>query len=46
MLNNAEAAQALLDAQADATARTEKKAFGPGTALALIDTIAIMGLGR
>ena len=33
MLNNAEVAQALLDAKADAAARTEKKAFGPGTAL-------------
>ena len=33
VLNNAEVAQALLDAKADASARTEKKAFGPGTAL-------------
>ena len=32
-LNNAEVAQALLDAKADAAARTEKKMFGPGTAL-------------
>ena len=33
VLNNAEVAQALLDAKADAAARTEKKVFGPGTAL-------------
>ncbi len=32
VLNNAEVAQALLDAKADASARTEKKAFGPGNA--------------
>ena len=33
VLNNPEVAQALLDAKADANARTEKKVFGPGTAL-------------
>ena len=33
VLNNAEVAQALLEAKADAAARTEKKAFGSGTAL-------------
>ena len=33
VLNSPEAAQARLDAKADAAARTEKKVFGPGTAL-------------
>ena len=31
--NNAEVAQARLEAKVDAAARTEKKMFGPGTAL-------------
>ena len=32
ILNNAEVAQALLDAKADPASRTEKKMFGPGQA--------------
>ena len=46
-MNNAEVAQALLDAKADPAARTEKKMFGPGTALQISvnhDRASVRGL--
>ena len=47
VLNNAEAARALLDAKADLAARTEKKMFGPGNAFEIAlkhDRAAVRGV--
>ncbi len=47
VLNNAEVAQALLDAKVDAAARTEKRMFGPGAALDIAvnhDRTAVRGI--